>query len=317
MFFSKCIFEIVLHLKLSSKQSIGEDVVMKILVTGASGLLGADVSYLLEQNGERVLKCSLNERPGFINCNFINDEDAFDKLFRLEWDYLIHCAGWRDPDSCEKERDLAFKMNVEVTEKLAKLSKRKKSGMLFISTDYVFSGECSPYSENDERSPVNYYGETKKEAEDRVLALSSANTILRIPTLYGVRAGIDASPLIKSSINAVHSKKDIKIDNIIERYPTFTGDVASAIYKLVTSSLGGVYHFSADEMFTKYGFAKIVAEVLNKSSEHIIPENKIADTLAKRPGNTRLLMSKYDKFKMGKSEPLRSRLKMILKHNVV
>jgi len=286
---------------------------MKVLLTGASGLLGTDVSYVLEQSGEKVLKCSLSKRQGFVNCDFLNDVNYASKLFELDWDCLIHCAGWRDPDSCEKEKDSAFKMNVEVTEQLAKLSKRKKASMLFVSTDYVFSGESSPYEESDERHPVNYYGETKKEAENRVLDISPSNTILRIPTLYGIRAGIDASPLLKSSITALSETKEIKIDNVIERYPTFTGDVALAIYKLMTSSLGGIYHFSADEMFTKYGFAKMVAEVLGKQSGHIIPENNPPKTFAKRPMNTRLLVGKYDKFKNNKVESLKNRLKIILK----
>jgi dTDP-4-dehydrorhamnose reductase len=265
---------------------------MKILVTGASGLLGTDIVLELAASGHEITKNSFSERPGFVAAD-ISTPKGMSKLTNLNWDCIVHTTAARDPDSCEKDKDAAFKLNVLASEKLARAAAKKKAKFIFISTDYVFSGDNPPYKETDVPSPVNYYGETKFEAEKRILSICPDAIIIRVSILYGINAGLKASPLLYSSLKAIESKAKVFIDDAIIRYPVYTGDVAKALNFLLSKNASGIFHFSSDDKTTKYKMAKEMASVLGKDSSHINPlETVPAATLARRPLDSHLDLSK-------------------------
>lgn len=274
---------------------------MKILVTGASGLLGTDIVLELISSGHEVIKNSLSERPGFIDAD-VSDRDGIEKLAALDWDCIIHTSAARDPDSCEKDKEGTYNLNVIASEELAKAASAKKAKFVFISTDYVFSGNNPPYKETDIPSPVNYYGQTKYEAEKRITSLCHDAIILRVSLLYGINAGLKASALLFSSLKAIETKEELLMDDKIIRYPVYTGDVAEAISFLLSKKASGIFHFSSDDKLTKYQIAKDIASVIGKDSSHIRRLKTLPETPAKRPLDSHLDTPKI--LSLGMKKPL-------------
>ena len=275
---------------------------MKILVTGATGLLGTDIVYVLENVGHKVIKACFSDRGmGFIAAD-IRTEDGISKLAAESWDLVVHASASKNPDECELNRDAAYKINVWASEQIALLALKRNAKMLFISTDYLFSGECPPYTEIDDKKPVNYYGKTKALAEEKIFNILPKASVLRVPILYGIRAGLKASDLLNSSLKTINSSKESLVDNYITRYPTYTGDVAEAIAFLINKQAEGIYHFSGQDKLTKYSILKIIAEVTGKNSDHVLPLNKLSKSNANRPLDCHLDMNKI--LSLGYSYPV-------------
>jgi S-adenosylmethionine synthetase len=265
---------------------------MKILVTGATGLLGTDIVYNLEKAGHQVLKGCFSDRgTGYIAAD-IKTEAGIKKLDAESWNFVVHASASKNPDECEVEQDDAYKVNVWAAEQIAKVAFQRSANMLFISTDYVFSGEKPPYSETDIKDPINYYGKTKDLAEGKILDTLPEACILRVPILYGIRAGLKASDLLNSSLEKINTLEEAIIDDYVVRYPTYTGDVAGVVKFLINKQLKGIYHFSGQDKLTKYSALKILADILNKKSDHILPFNEMPESNARRPIDSHLGMDK-------------------------
>ncbi|OGV33435.1 MAG: hypothetical protein A2020_07745 [Lentisphaerae bacterium GWF2_45_14] len=264
---------------------------MKLLVTGSSGLLGSDIVYLAERRNISTVKVCLSQRPGFISAD-ITTEEGIKTIRNLEWDALVHTAAWRDPNVCEKDPDKAYSINGRATGLLASLAKERNAKFLYISTDYVFPGTNPPYREVDPVKPLNIYGKAKLAGEEAVRKISDHFLILRVPALYGIRAGLAASPLIDSTLKALDSGKDWDMEDTIIKYPTYTGDVADVVLFLLGKNASGTYQFSGQEKGTRYEMALAIAEATGKSSAKIrrMPAPPEAD--ATRPIDAHLCMDK-------------------------
>ena len=146
---------------------------MKILITGASGLLGSDIVHSAARRRPQIsniIRVCSKPSAGFLSAD-LTTEQGIRKISESDWDTLIHTAAWRNPDQCDKDKSGAHRLNAWATEQLASEAANRGAKMLYISTDYVFPGTNPPYGENDSPSPVNYYGETKLQGEKTVLEL--------------------------------------------------------------------------------------------------------------------------------------------------
>jgi len=286
---------------------------MKILVTGATGLLGSDIVYTLKHRNIETVKACFSQRGNDYIAANITTEEGIKKLADIDWDCLIHTSAWRDPDTCENKQEETYRLNVWAAEQLAKVALTRNAKMVFISTDYVFSGNNPPYTETDSKDPINYYGETKKIAENKILEISKDFCILRAPLLYGIRAGIKASALLNTAINALNSNKPSQMDNTITRYPTYTGDVAEAALLLLNKKAEGVYHFSGQDKTTKYGIAETIADLLNKNMNNVTKMNVPPNDDAKRPLDSHISMDKLLALGFKMPLPFKNRVEKLLK----
>lgn len=285
---------------------------MKLLITGASGLLGSDIVYAAEQKNIDIVKLCHTPRDGFIDVD-ITTEEGISTVSDLEWDAVIHTAAWRNPDICENKTDETYRINVWTSEKLAELAAERSAKFVYICTDYVFSGSNPPYAEDSEPSPVNYYGKSKLLGAQKVIDKIPEASSLRVPLLYGIRAGLEMSALLNGTLTALESKEKWQMEDSIIRYPTYTGDVANATLLLLEKSEGGIFHFSGQDRTTRYKITELFAEILGKSMENIQHLETPPATEARRPKDAHLTMDKI--LELGMPAPLcfAERVKLLFK----
>lgn len=207
----------------------------------ASGLLGRQVQRQFFLDGWHSIGTGLNRisPPEIIKLNVLDRNEIERVLDELKPDVVVHCAANRFPDSCNADPEAARNLNVESSRALAEATTARGSFLIYISTDYVFSGRRgeAPYKSSSTPNPPNVYGQTKLDGEQAVLKVakqtSSRNKIvvLRVPVLYG-----SCDEPKESAVNILMSQlwlsqkiegsePKIQVDDYALRYPTNTQDV--------------------------------------------------------------------------------------------
>ncbi|KAK2461286.1 hypothetical protein APHAL10511_006813 [Amanita phalloides] len=250
---------------------------MKVIVTGASGVLGSAVYDAFQKSGHDVIGLSHSRGgKGLIQLD-LTDEEEVDKLFernRPEW--VIHCAAERRPDVAEKNVEGTRKLNVVVPGHLASLSERIGFTLVYISTDYVFDGTSPPYLPTSPTNPLQLYGQTKRDGELAVLGKEGAKSIvLRVPVLYGpAPKNSDSAINILLDVVLDQSGKTYKMDHYATRYPTNVVDIANFLVRMsaLQKPMPPIMHYSGAEPYTKYEMCLVFAKLLGVSHKHIIAE---------------------------------------------
>ncbi len=272
---------------------------LRCLITGASGFLGQALCDVLQGTHEVTGGSFRHGGPNRVVCD-LRDAGAVEALIRAQRpDIVIHGAAYRDPDYCETNREDARRLNVEAVDHLCRFLP-PAARLAFISSDYVFDGESPPYAETSPRRPVNYYGETKRLAEDIVLQ-RPGSLILRIPLLVGCGPTLDTSGFVGKVMKALMADTPSRYDDEGIRYPTSTRDVAEAIQFLLMRGADGVFHFSGERGRTQYAWTAEIARLMGKPEALVIPARAFARRLARRPQNSRLDVAKirasgFDRF---------------------
>ncbi|GBE83859.1 Methionine adenosyltransferase 2 subunit beta [Sparassis crispa] len=269
---------------------------MRVIVTGASGVLGAAV-YAAFKSAENTVLGLAHSRPGeeFRQLDLL-DAPSVERVFaEFKPDWVIHCAAERRPDVAEKDPEGARKLNASVPEHLAQLSKTQKFGLVYISTDYVFDGTSPPYTPSAQTNPVNLYGQTKRDGELAVLGvLGSRSIVLRVPVLYGpAPKNTDSAINILLDVVADQSGKQYKMDHYATRYPTCVVDIADFLVRLTSippnRAIPPILHYSAGEPFTKYEICLVFARILGVPHVHIIADAEAPkDAVTTRPRDCQL-----------------------------
>lgn len=242
----------------------------KILLTGASGLLGRSLMATLAPLGELTGTAHSRLTPPLVRLD-LTDDAALRAAF-AEWapDLVVHSAAERRPDVVDGDPAQAEKLNVRATATLAQLAAAHGARFVYISTDYVFDGTRPPYATDAPTAPLNAYGRMKLAGEDVVRAAYAVQgedryAIVRIPILYGRVETLAESPVTELAAKVMQGKP-FKAEDWAMRYPAHADDVARAV-TLVAAQLqhaggGGIYHFAGHEQLTKYAMARVIAGVL-------------------------------------------------------
>ncbi|KAI0370538.1 NAD-P-binding protein [Pilatotrama ljubarskyi] len=268
---------------------------MRVIVTGASGVLGTAVYAAYKSAGHTVLGLAHLHPKGDLKQLDLTDAAATQNVFsefKPEW--VIHCAAERRPDVAEKDPEAARKLNVSVPENLAKLSKALKFKLVYISTDYVFDGTSPPYTPSSPTNPLNLYGQTKRDGELAVLGVTGSHSIvLRVPVLYGpAPKNSDSAVNILLDVVSDQSGKQYKMDHYATRYPTNVLDIADFLVRLSTLPhsrvIPPILHYSAGEPFTKYEMCLVFARILGLPHSHIIADAEPPKDGTPRPRDCQL-----------------------------
>lgn len=253
---------------------------MKILITGADGMLGRTLQrYFTEQTLLLPNKAELDIR-----------DDGVVRAYLLEHrpELVIHCAAMTGVDRCETDKDLAWLTNVIGTRNIAQASEKIDARLINISTDYVFDGSFGrPYSEFDAANGgETFYGRTKYEAERLVSQICTRYVNVRTSWLYG-RGG---PSFVHTMLDL--AKKDLSYIKVVEDQmgnPTSTDAVAHVIVNLLSRpKFMGVLHASCEGETSWYGFAKKIFELAHVSQPVVPCSSEEYVRPAKRPKNSRL-----------------------------
>jgi dTDP-4-dehydrorhamnose reductase len=204
---------------------------MKVLILGASGLLGQ--ALMREWTGDEVV--GLSSRDGDIR----DSTWVLQAVDRISPEWIILSAAYTDVDGCESHQDLAFAVNRDGAVNVAQAAKHTGAKLLFLSSDYVFDGrKTSPYETDDARNPQTVYGRTKAEAEAGLLALLPECCVVRASWLFG--AGGKCFPDTILKLAAARPALDVVNDQ--RGSPTYTADLARAIAELCRQNATGIVH---------------------------------------------------------------------------
>jgi len=227
---------------------------MKVLITGANGMLGQDVHPIFEKAGYEVIKKGHSALD-------ITDEKAVNKAIQeLKPDYIIHCAAYTNVDKAESDYENAYKINVEGTKNIAAAAEKCNATMVYISTDYVFDGTKNiPYLPDDAPNPINAYGKTKYLGEMEVQKHCKKYYIARTSWLYGIYG----KNFVETMLVLAQKNSQLKVVNDQTGSPTWTVELANGVLNLIKNKEFGIYHLSGKNSATWYDFAKEIFKIEN------------------------------------------------------
>lgn len=261
----------------------------KLLVTGASGLLGSKIVGLAREDYEVIPLHNTNSlHPNSLKLDITNQNQVFNLFNKLKPDAAIHTASETNVDKCETEKKLAWEVNVDGTRNIAEACQKSGTKLLYISTDYVFNGKKGNYNEEDEPNPINYYGVTKLEGENQVIQHCKNYAILRTSVLYGWHPW--KQNFATWVISELRQNKEITVVEDHYNTPTLADNLAEMAIEAIPKDLQGVYHACGSERIGRYEFARQIARAfdLNQNLTRPIKMEQLTTWIAKRPRDSSL-----------------------------
>jgi dTDP-4-dehydrorhamnose reductase len=269
---------------------------LKLLITGASGLLGSKIVEIADEHFGVIPTHNSNPlQPNSVQLDLTDREHVLSLLKKLEPDVVVHAASETNVDRCEIEKEQAWKVNVEGTRNIALACTKIGAKLFYISTDYVFDGEKGLYIEEDKPKPINYYGATKLEGENQVIHHCKNYAILRTSVLYGWHPW--KQNFATWTINQLKQNKEITVVEDHYNTPTLADNLAEIIIEAVQEDLQGIYHASGSERISRYEFAQRIAQTFRLAQSLIKPikMNQLTAWIAKRPKDSSLNTKKIQK----------------------
>ncbi len=262
---------------------------MKILITGANGMLAKSVRNRLEKGNELI--CTDVE-----DLDITNLDAVLEFVAKTKPDYIINCAAFTAVDKAEEAGEIVERINADGPMNLAKAAKENDSILVHISTDYVFGGNLDlekDYKEDDEKNPVTAYGITKLHGEERIKENTDKYYIFRTAWLYG-----DGNNFVRTMLKLGEAKDEISVVADQHGSPTYAEDLANIIGEAIEKKIPyGIYHATNQGYTTWFDFTKaifeyagIICTVNPVTTEQYIEMMKI--TQAKRPKNSKLSKEK-------------------------
>ena len=264
---------------------------MKILVTGAGGLVGGETTKYCSNIGDAVVALTRTELD-------IADNAAVSLVLEREKpDSVINCAAWTDVDGCETDTQKNFAVNASGVENLALGCRRIGANFVTISTDYVFDGAKKDfYTQRDDPNPQSEYGKAKLKGEHLAAASLARAVVVRSGWIFG----LDGKNFLSKMPQLLIEGKAIKAIADSTGTPTFAPDLAKRLRELAELDLPGIYHVTNSGVGTTYaGFAQKIAEIIAPLiNQNLIENVSFADLQrpAPRPQNSKLRCLISEKF---------------------
>lgn len=260
---------------------------MKILITGANGMLAKAVKEELKEN---ELVCTDIEELDITNLDAVR---LYTK--KVKPDYIINCAAYTAVDKAEEQEKLAYKINAIGPKNLAIATQEDNAVLVHISTDYVFGGEkdvSEDYSEDDEKNPQAVYGTTKLAGEKFIEENCKKFYIFRTAWLYG-----EGHNFVRTMINLSKEHDKVKVVNDQHGSPTYAVDLASIIHQAMEKQIPfGVYNSTNMGYTTWYDFTKMIYDLEGINCKVIPVTSEEFKSAAKRPKNSQMSKSKLLKY---------------------
>lgn len=275
---------------------------MKILITGANGLLGQKLVVLLADKPHiEVVATSKGanrityELPTYTYHSLdITQPAQVDQIISSEKpDVVIHTAAMTNVDECELNQDICWLLNVQAVQHLIQAAEKQGCFLIHLSTDFIFSGDRPLLQEDDQAKPVNFYGKSKLEAEKLVMKSQLDYAIARTVLVYGVTPNMSRSNIILWVKESLEQNKNIKVVDDQYRTPTLAEDLAMGCYLIAEKKAKGIFHISGKEVLTPYQMALQVADFFGLNAELIAKtDSQSLKQPAMRPPETGFVIGK-------------------------
>lgn len=268
---------------------------LRLLITGASGLLGQKVTQLSIEKGYDVYS-TYNEHPAHlgnpIKLDLTDQDQVLKTINTIKPDAIIHTAAYTNLDDCEINQDMAWAINAEATKNIAEASSKISAHLTYVSTDYVFDGKKGSYTEQDSTNPISYYAFTKLKGEEFTKKYADTWCIARPSVIYGW------GPKYKLNfatwlITNLQQRKEVKV--LTDQYvsPTLNTNLAEMLLEITERKISGILHTAGATRVSRHEFALKLADAFNLNTSLIKPA-KISDMQwkAKRPKDSSLNVNK-------------------------
>lgn len=260
---------------------------MKVLVTGINGQLGHDVMGELKKRGHEAVGVDIEEMD-------ITDAECVKKVMtQTAPEAVIHCSAYTAVDRAEEEVELCRQVNAEGTKNVAEVCAGLDCKLLYLSTDYIFSGEGErPWEPGDEPDPLNIYGLTKFEGEQEIKSRMDKYFIVRISWVFGV----NGNNFIKTMLRLGRENGAVRVVDDQIGSPTYTYDLAVLLVDMIETEKYGEYHASNEGTCSWYEFAKEIFAAAGMNEVEVTPvSSEEFPAKAKRPKNSRMSKEKLVK----------------------
>lgn len=259
---------------------------MKIIVTGSNGQLGTDVAAELSAKGHEVIGADLPEAD-------ITNQDTISALItESKAAAVIHCAAFTNVDLAETEKEVCKKINIDGTKNIATACKNNGIKMLYISTDYVFSGVGEDAFETDDsKAPCNFYGETKLGGEKAVTENCDKYFIVRISWVFGE----NGKNFVKTMLRLSKEREEISVVCDQIGSPTYTKDLAKLLCSMIETEKYGIYHATNEGYCSWAEFASKIMELSGAETKIKPIQSSEYKAAAVRPANSRLSKESLDR----------------------
>lgn len=235
---------------------------MKILVTGANGLLGQKLVMLLQQQPDVQLIATARSasvqrvKSGEFHRLDVTDKKQVDAVVAsTKPDVIIHTAAMTQVDDCETKTEVCWLNNVTAVEHLVEACHSNNVHLVHVSTDFIFDGSTGPLDEAAAPNPVNFYGESKLAAETLIQKSRIAWSILRTVLVYGITSDLSRSNIVLWVKKSLEEGKSISVVNDQWRTPTLAEDLAMGCYLAASKKAKGIFNVSGKDFLTPFDIA--------------------------------------------------------------
>lgn len=260
---------------------------MKVLVTGINGQLGHDVMGELKKRGYEAVGVDIEEMD-------ITDAQCVKRVItQAAPEAVVHCSAYTAVDRAEEEVELCRRVNAEGTKNVAEVCAELDCKLLYLSTDYIFSGEGErPWEPGDEPDPLNVYGLTKYEGEQEIKSRLNKYFIVRISWVFGV----NGNNFIKTMLRLGRENGAVRVVDDQIGSPTYTYDLAVLLVDMIETEKYGEYHATNEGICSWYEFAKEIFAAAGMNEVEVTPvSSEEFPAKAKRPKNSRMSKEKLIK----------------------
>ena len=254
---------------------------MKILVTGAMGQLGREISKLADSTEHTYIYTDVRAHEGVAELD-VTDAEAVNAAVQGV-DVIVNCAAYTDVNKAESDAEAAHKVNALAPAVLAEAAKAAGAMLIHVSTDYVFDGQANvPYTEDAARNPLGVYGRTKMEGEDAIVKSGCRHLIFRTSWLYSTTG--KNFFLTMSELTASKPELKVVVDQV--GTPTYAYDLAYLITYIIEDNLldrNGVYNYSDEGVCSWYDFATEICSLMGHTCRIVPCRSEEYPTPAERP----------------------------------
>jgi dTDP-4-dehydrorhamnose reductase len=246
-----------------------------VLITGGSGFLGGHLAFYIS----KYLETNVFYHSNPIKSNRFNSfkVDITDKheltriIQKISPSIIIHCAAITDLNFCETNKQMAWNVNVQGTKNIAFVAEKIGARIIYVSTDLVFEGIKSYYSENDFPTPKCYYGKTKLEGENFIASINSNFCIARVSLIYGLSIS-KSSCFTEFTIEKLKNNNNVYLFKNEYRTPIYVQNICEIIFELTTKeNINGLFHIAGSQRINRYEFGLLLADVFGFNKELITP----------------------------------------------